>query len=41
MGKGKAPRRAILLLHGEERFLVDERARATLDEGRKEVVSDF
>lgn len=41
MGKGKAPRRAILLLHGEERFLVDEKARATLDEWRKELVSDF
>jgi DNA polymerase-3 subunit delta len=41
MGKGKAPRRAVLLLHGEERFLVDERARATLDEWRKELVSDF
>jgi DNA polymerase III delta subunit len=41
MGKGKAPRRAILLLHGEERFLVDERARATLDEWSKELVSDF
>jgi DNA polymerase III delta subunit len=41
MGKGKAPRRAILLLHGEERFLVDEKARATLGEWRKELVSDF
>ena len=41
MGKTKAPRRAIMLLHGEERFLVDERARATLDEWRKELVSDF
>ena len=41
MGKGKAPRRAILLLHGEERFLVDEKARATLDEWRKELISDF
>ncbi|MEP6752710.1 MAG: DNA polymerase III subunit delta [Candidatus Dormiibacterota bacterium] len=41
MGKAKAPRRAIMLLHGEERFLVDERARATLDEWRKELVSDF
>ena len=30
-----------MLLHGEERFLVDERARATLDEWRKELVSDF
>src|SRR5450759_4585030 len=41
MGKGKSPRRAVLLLHGEERFLVDERARATIDEWRKELVSDF
>ena len=41
MGKGKALRRPVLLLHGEERFLVDERARATLDEWRKELVSDF
>jgi DNA polymerase-3 subunit delta len=41
MGKGKTPRRAILLLHGEERFLVDERARAILDEWRRELVSDF
>jgi len=30
-----------LLLHGEERFLVDERARATLDGWRKDLVSDF
>jgi DNA polymerase III subunit delta len=35
------PRRAVLLLHGEERFLVDERAQATLDDWRKELVSDF
>ena len=41
MGKAKAPRRALLLLHGEERFLVDEKARATLDDWRKELVSDF
>jgi DNA polymerase III subunit delta len=41
MGKAKTPRRPVLLLHGEERFLVDERARATLDEWRKELVSDF
>ena len=41
MGKAKTPRRAILLLHGEERFLVDERARATLDDWLKELVSDF
>jgi len=30
-----------LLLHGEERFLVDERARATLDDWRPGLVSDF
>jgi DNA polymerase-3 subunit delta len=30
-----------LLLHGEERFLVDERARATLDKWRPGLVSDF
>jgi DNA polymerase-3 subunit delta len=30
-----------LLLHGEERFLVDERARATLDAWRQDLVSDF
>ena len=30
-----------LLLHGDERFLVDERARATLYEWGKELVSDF
>ena len=30
-----------LLLHGEERFLVDERARATLDEWRPGLISDF
>jgi len=30
-----------LLLHGEERFLVDEKARATVDEWRAELVSDF
>jgi DNA polymerase-3 subunit delta len=41
MGKGKAQRRPIVLLHGEERFLVDERARATLDEWSQELVSDF
>src|SRR6202140_2458510 len=41
MGKGKGPRRPVLLLHGEERFLVDEKARATLDEWRMELVSDF
>ncbi|GEM_PF-1026165 len=30
-----------LLLHGEERFLVDERARATLDQWKQDLVSDF
>ena len=30
-----------LLLHGDERFLVDEKAHATLDEWGKELVSDF
>ena len=30
-----------LLLHGEERFLVDERSRGTLDEWRQGLVSDF
>src|SRR5438874_1446760 len=30
-----------LLLHGEERFLVDERSRATLAEWGTELVSDF
>ena len=29
------------LLHGEERFLVDERARTTLDQWKKDLVSDF
>jgi DNA polymerase-3 subunit delta len=33
--------RAILLLHGEERFLVEERARAVIDSWRSELVSDF
>ena len=41
MGKAKIPKRAVLLLHGEERFLVDERAKATLDDWSKELVSDF
>jgi DNA polymerase-3 subunit delta len=31
----------VLLLHGDERYLVDERARATLDAWRSELVSDF
>ncbi|HSS60474.1 MAG TPA: DNA polymerase III subunit delta [Candidatus Limnocylindrales bacterium] len=32
---------AAILLHGDERFLVDERARATLDGWRAALVSDF
>jgi DNA polymerase-3 subunit delta len=32
---------AVLLLHGEERFLVDERAQATLKDWTAELVSDF
>src|SRR5437899_8191008 len=32
---------SILLLHGEERFLVEEKARATLETWRSELVSDF
>ena len=35
------PGATALMLHGEERFLVDEMARATLDEWRKDLVSDF
>jgi len=38
MAKGRAD---ILLLHGEERFLVDEKARATIEKWRSEIVSDF
>ena len=30
-----------VLLHGEERFLIDERARAIVDDWRKDLVSDF
>lgn len=30
-----------LLLHGDERFLVDERARVTIDDWRRDLVSDF
>ena len=32
---------AALLLHGEERFLVDERARSTVDDWKRDLVSDF
>lgn len=35
------PKASVLLLHGDERFTVDERARATLEEWRQELVSDF
>jgi DNA polymerase-3 subunit delta len=38
MAKGRAD---ILLLHGEERFLVDDRARATIEKWRSDQVSDF
>src|SRR6267143_4312340 len=31
----------ILLLHGEERFLVEEKARTTLEAWRSELISDF
>jgi DNA polymerase-3 subunit delta len=31
----------VLLLHGEERFLIDEAARATLESWKPELVSDF
>src|SRR5438270_13616769 len=43
MARGTEKRAAAdaLLLHGEERFLVDERARATLDLWGKGLVSDF
>ena len=41
MAKTSTPKRAVLLLHGDERFLVDERARATLEDWRTELVSEF
>jgi DNA polymerase-3 subunit delta len=40
-GPSKRAAAHALLLHGEERFLVDERARATLDNWKAELVSDF
>ncbi len=40
MTKAQASPR-ILLIHGEERFLVEERARAIIDAWRSELVSDF
>ena len=36
-----AARALLLLLHGEERFLVDQKARSTLETWRSELVSDF
>jgi DNA polymerase-3 subunit delta len=42
--KGKVNAKAsamVLLLHGEERFLVDERSRSTLEVWRRDLVSDF
>ena len=36
-----AVRALLLLLHGEERFLVDQKARSTLEAWRSELVSDF
>jgi DNA polymerase III subunit delta len=41
MAKTSVPNGVVLLLHGEERFLVDERARATVEDWRKELISDF
>lgn len=41
MAKAKAAKRALLLLHGEERFLVDERAKATVEDWSRDLVSDF
>ncbi|TMB47710.1 MAG: DNA polymerase III subunit delta [Chloroflexi bacterium] len=40
-GASKRAAAHALLLHGEERFLVDERARANLDDWKAELVSDF
>ena len=37
----RPPTRPILLLHGEEAFLVDDEARRTLADWRQELVSDF
>jgi DNA polymerase-3 subunit delta len=36
-----AARASVLLFHGEERFLVDEKAQALVEEWRRELVSDF
>ncbi|HET7339760.1 MAG TPA: DNA polymerase III subunit delta [Candidatus Dormibacteraeota bacterium] len=35
------PKANALLIHGDERFMVDERARATLEEWRQDLISDF
>lgn len=35
------PKANALLIHGDERFTVDERARATLEEWRQDLISDF
>jgi DNA polymerase III subunit delta len=35
------PGRAVLLLHGDERFLVEEKARGVIEAWRAELVSDF
>jgi DNA polymerase-3 subunit delta len=40
MAKQTSPA-TILLLHGEERFLVEEKARTTLEAWRSELISDF
>ena len=42
MAKAKATGRPmVVLLHGEERFLVEDRARGLIDEWRRDLVSDF
>ena len=41
MTKANASASPRILLHGEERFLVEERARATVEAWRSELVSDF
>jgi len=35
------PARSILLLHGDESFLIDDEARRTVDEWRRDLVSEF
>ena len=41
MARGTKGTATAFLLHGEERFLVDERAQALLDDWKKDLVSDF